>query len=134
MTSLRRAALGLQSRARNELTAEEAWASVCDAIQRWGSYGEPLPASEGGGYREPSSLDALTMRAVKGLGGWKMLCSSEQMGVDRAHFLRIYEGLQRADRDESHMLPAVREAVNRLADKARVPRLADPRELKELEY
>jgi len=126
---LRRTANELTARAHNELTPEEAWVTVCNAIQRWGSYGEPLPAAEGGGYRMPTELDGLMLRAIQGVGGWKALCLSETPGVERAHFLRVYEGLQRADRGEALMLPAVRDVVNRLADKAGVPRCVAPKEL-----
>lgn len=128
VSELRRAVMELEARARGELSAEEAWATVSCAMARWGSYGEPNEYPEYG-YRMPRELDALMLRTIQGLGGWRSLCSSEQPGVERAHFLRIYDGLQRANRGDAYLLPAVRETVNRLADGLRVPRLVAPRDL-----
>ena len=66
----------------------DAWQDVLRAIRLYGSYqeGEAL-----------DSLDETTRKVVKRLG-YKNLCFSEEIQVDRANFRMIYE--QQAERDK----------------------------------
>jgi len=61
-------------------TAAEAWASVEREIRRVGSYGRPT-------FEDP-----VTARVVHAIG-WTTLCASEDIGVERGHFLRLYQEL-----------------------------------------
>lgn len=64
----------------------EAWGEVQDQFRRTGSYGAPV-------FSNP-----MIHKAVSAMGGWVDLCRSEEpTGVIRAHFLRIYEGLQEGE-------------------------------------
>jgi len=58
--------------------ADRAWAEVLDAVRRWGR------------YREPTFSHAAITEAVAGVG-WLAICDSEAIGVERAHFLKLYE-------------------------------------------
>lgn len=60
--------------------ASEAWCEVCSQIGAVGRYGKPH-------FENP-----LAQKAVQALG-WTTLCDSEKIGIERAHFLRIYESL-----------------------------------------
>ena len=75
------------------------------AIRRYGSYRE-VEALE--------SLDELTRATVERLG-YRSLCLSEEIEMDRANFRRVYETLaERKRRDES--MPTT---LKRLAEKHR---------------
>jgi len=60
--------------------AGEAWGEVIKQIGKVGSWGTPVFS------------DPLIRRAVDCLG-WSCLCSSEDIMVERAHFLKIYESI-----------------------------------------
>lgn len=63
-----------------------AWSETQDQIRLIGSYGTP------------SFSNPLIAKTVSAMGGWVDLCRSEEpTGVIRAHFLRIYEGLQESE-------------------------------------
>lgn len=60
----------------------EAWLEVQKQIRDVGS------------YRTPNFSNSLIEKTVSAMGGWVDLCRSEEpVGVERAHFLRIYEAL-----------------------------------------
>lgn len=59
----------------------EAWSAVLKEVSRTGSYGVPK-------FSNP-----LITRAVECIG-WRNICLSENPGIERAHFLKIYEQLQ----------------------------------------
>lgn len=74
----------------------EAWGEVQKEIMRTGA------------YRSPKFNDPVIAKAVDCIG-WQNLCASENHGVDRAHFAKIYEGLLRQAETERRLLPAARE-------------------------
>ena len=59
----------------------DAWQDVLKAISKYGSYDE---------LKALDSLDEVTRRVVKRLG-YRNLCFSEEIQVDRANFRMIYE-------------------------------------------
>lgn len=59
-------------------SAEEAWAQVLAEVRRIGSYGSPQFTCEP------------IRQAVRAIG-WREICQSETLGVERAHFFRTYE-------------------------------------------
>ena len=68
-------------------TAGEAWGIVLKNIQSVGSYGKPE-------FKDPC-----ISRAVECIG-WKNLCLSENIAIERAHFLKIYENLENRSRQQ----------------------------------
>lgn len=68
----------------NRKTAQEAWGEVVREISRVGSYGQPI-------FSTPD-----IKRAVDCIG-WKDICLSETIGVERAHFMRAYDGIVNRD-------------------------------------
>lgn len=123
VAELRSAAAELRARALGIPSPEEAWINVQRAIQRFGWYGETIPAEEGGGWRVPRCLTEQERAAVEGVGGWHTLCHSDNEQADRAHFLRIYGGLVDRERQAATMLPAVENVIARLAGQMRRPML-----------
>jgi len=68
----------------NRKTAAEAWGEVLSEVSRVGSYGAPqFTTSE-------------IHRAIECVG-WRDICLSEQIGVERAHFMRAYDGINERD-------------------------------------
>jgi len=65
----------------------EAWAEVLGAIRIVGSYGSP------------KFSDSLIKKAVNCIG-WRHLCLSENIEIQRAHFLKIYESLSKRENYE----------------------------------
>lgn len=72
----------------------EAWEQVQKAIRNHGIWGETAALE---------SMDELTRRAVQSMG-FKTICLSENPAADRAHFQRIYERLEKAEK-ENRALP-----------------------------
>ncbi|HHY95889.1 MAG TPA: hypothetical protein GX513_12915 [Firmicutes bacterium] len=87
------------------MSGEEAWAIVANAVREYGYYRE-MDARE--------QMPALVEKAVKAIG-WDEICLSEEPGVVRAHFMRLYEAMARREREEitlpadTKALPGVRE-------------------------
>ena len=112
---LRQAAVDLLAQAQDVRSSEEAWVQVQRAIQRWGWYGEPVP---GGGWQVPAMLSGTEKTAIEGLGGWRMICQSDNAPADRAHFLKIHGALVRREQEQTMMLPAVRDVIQTLAGRS----------------
>lgn len=64
----------------NRLSAAEAWGEVICQVESIGYYGKPV-------FSTP-----IIEKAVKCVG-WRNICMSENIGVERAHFMRAYESL-----------------------------------------
>lgn len=79
----------------------EAWESTLRAIRKFGSY-RPQEALE--------SLDPLTRKVVERLG-FRELCMSEKIEVDRANFRMIFEQLVSRQRQDQQMALPLREAI-----------------------
>jgi len=117
VAELREAAGNIVALSRGIRTAEEAWLQVQAAMREYGWYGQSDGA---GGWCVPRMLSELERKAVDALGGWKLLCHSENAPADRAHFLRIYDNLLKREQEKATMLPAVRETVERLVEGRRL--------------
>ena len=110
-SELRQAYFSLDERAAGVPTGDEAWAEVKGLFHRGYS-----------GYRPPTSetfSHPRVEKALQGIGGWRMLCQSENDAADRARFLQAYETHTQRDRELSRMLPGVRQVIEELADRHR---------------
>ena len=76
------------------ISGGEGWSEVMSEISRVGHYGTP------------TFTDAVTERAVSCIG-WKTICISENIGVERAHFLKIYEQLKDRHIKTEKQLPEI---------------------------
>lgn len=94
--------LALSLLTRHEPSADEAWIEVSEAMRKVGSYRVPAWSSE---------RIARTVSAF----GWKDLCAtdSDQLGIIRAQFMRIYEAQRAREHDDRLMLPETRANVER---------------------
>lgn len=88
---------------RNKLTAGEAWAVVLGEVSRTGSYGYPR-------FDDP-----IVAKAVDCIG-WRTICLSTMIGVERSHFIKVYDQLKERDHNERVALPEVTEGFKELAN------------------
>lgn len=95
-----------------ELTAEvrngerqdwgEAWEKVLKAIRRYGLYNQK---------KALDSLDPITRMTVERVG-FRELCLSENIAVDRANFRMIYETMEKREKEHQQLPPQLREAIS----------------------
>lgn len=82
----------------------EAWESVVRAIRYYGSYKEDEALE---------SLDEVTRQTVKQLG-FKNLCFSEELNIERANFRMIYEQNAKRQKERSQLPPKYRELLSKV--------------------
>lgn len=109
IAELRKAAAELQDRLPEP---EEAWEEVLREANRCGDWDTPR-------FSHP-----LIERAVRAVG-FRAIQYSEALGVERAHFLRVYEALRTRAMQERQLSPQARELVSRVAAQLGAP--ATPR-------
>lgn len=112
-------------------TWDEAWEDVMHAIRFFG-YNRRIEALE--------TFDDITRKVVQRIG-WVQLCTSEEIGIERAAFRDIYKALSEKTITEGQIAPAIkkvldatRESHNRTRIAARkagappeTPKLEEPR-------
>lgn len=82
----------------------EAWESVVRAIRYYGSYKEDEALE---------SLDEVTRQTVKQLG-FRNLCFSEEINIERANFRMIYEQNTKRQKERSQLPPKYRELLSKV--------------------
>lgn len=88
-------------------TWSEAWEDVLQAIRIYGSYreGEAL-----------DSLDDATQKAVKAIG-FKKLCWSDNLSIDRAHFRDLYNESAEKTKKQAILPPQITLQIQNLIEK-----------------
>ena len=87
-----------RARKQDRLTSGEAWSMVLSEVRRVGSYGQP-------DFKDP-----LISKAVECVG-WKSICLSETIGVERAHFFKAYDSLDKRESEEQIRLPKMIDGI-----------------------
>lgn len=89
------------------LTSSEAWGEVTSAIRNYGYYreGEAL-----------ASMSPTTAQVVRYMG-WREICMSEDIGVIRGQFLRMYEQIATREQEKQLLPSAMQTEIKKLADK-----------------
>jgi hypothetical protein len=82
----------------------EAWESVLKAIRNYGSYEE---------QKALDSLDETTRKVVRRLG-YRNLCFSEEIQVDRANFRMIYEREQERAKQSAQLPPRLKAIISNM--------------------
>ena len=80
----------------------KAWEEACRAMSRFGR------DRKSEAYK---TLDERTRRVIDRLG-YRNLCMSENIGVDRANFRSIYETLVQRDKEMSKLSPQIQEMLS----------------------
>lgn len=76
------------------VTPEEAWEKVILAVKKFGY------------YRQDEAFQSFTnpiKRAVKAIG-WQNICMSENIGIERANFFKMYNAFEK-DKQEQYIMP-----------------------------
>lgn len=116
---IRSCAFDLLDRESGVPTAWDAWSEVCKRI------------GDNGYVSVPEFTHPLIKRTVDAVGGWLVLCMSENAVADRARFVQAYETFSRRERAQSRMLPQVRQILElasgekQLAVEAKIGECAD---------
>ena len=84
--------------------AGDAWGEVNDAIRNYGYYRQAEALTS---MREPVRLAVQRM-------GWRDSCMSENGMADRAHFLRIYESMEKRTREQNLLPAALKETIAKI--------------------
>ncbi len=68
-----------------------------DALDAWGEVIEQIGTM--GSYGTPNFSNAETLKVVKSIGGWKMLCTTEtaKIGIHREAFLKAFKILRQRE-------------------------------------
>ena len=82
----------------------DAWQDVLSAMAKYGSYQE---------QKALDSLDETTRRVVKRLG-FRNLCMSEEIQVDRANFRMIYEQEQQREKQDAQLPPKLKALITNM--------------------
>jgi hypothetical protein len=108
IAEIREACIDIQTGAREFPTAYEAWDQVCTAIRRYGFYrgGEALNSLE---------TNPLIWKSIDSIGGWRMLCQSDNPVADRARFVDAYTIFLKRATEETYTLPVVTELARQLS-------------------
>lgn len=105
---LRQAYFALSEQAAGIPSAPEAWSEVMQLFRRgFSRYNAPTPAD----VSHPRIF-----KALEGIGGWRVLCNSDNAAADRARYLQAYETYTGRERETARMLPEVRAAVRQVGD------------------
>ncbi len=87
------------------MTAADAWGEVVQAIRRYGYY----RAEEA-----LASMSPETARVVRSIG-WQEICMSEEPGVIRGQFLKMYQQVAEREQKEKLLPQGLREDIQRIA-------------------
>jgi hypothetical protein len=90
-----------------QVTSSEAWGEVTRAIRNYGYYreGEAL-----------ASMSPITAQLVRYMG-WREICMSEDIGVIRGQFLRMYEQIATREQEKQLLSPTMQTEIKKLAKK-----------------
>ena len=92
IAELRQAAFDLLEAGSPLPEGHEAWQTVLSEVERVGHAGKPE-------FDSP-----LIAKAVETLG-WRTICLSDNVSIERAHFMQVYSGLVAKERDLLRQLP-----------------------------
>jgi hypothetical protein len=103
IAEIREACVNMQTGANRFPTAFDAWCQVQKAIRDIGS------------YKYPTFENPLIEKSINGIGGWKLLCLSENQTADRARFIEAYDIFLKRATEDTYTLPEVADLTKRLS-------------------
>lgn len=90
----------------DKLDISEAWGEVVKAMQTHGSYSE---------IEALKSMNPTTKKVVKYMG-WREICLSENLGVIRGQFLRMYETVAARERQDRLLPESFKKDIKQIAE------------------
>ena len=106
IADIRRQAMEIATPPEDRIDAAEAWGEVERAIRQYGY------------YREAEALASMSPRVAKVVKylGWQEICLSEEPGVVRGQFLKMYTQVAEREQKERLLPAALKEDIKRLSD------------------
>ena len=90
-----------------QVTSSEAWGEVTRAIRNYGYYREEEALA---------SMSPITAQLVRYMG-WREICMSEDIGVIRGQFLRMYEQIATREQEKQLLSTTMQTEIKKLAKK-----------------
>lgn len=91
----------------DRVTKPEAWGEVIRAVKKYGHY----RAKEA-----IASMSPATAQVVRCIG-WSEICLTEEPGVIRAHFLKMYDQIAAREQEKQLLSPTMQTEIKKLAKK-----------------
>jgi hypothetical protein len=113
IAEVRKAAIELKNP--HLLSSAEAWEEVNQALDRYGYYDQA---------RAMESMSPLTARVVRAIG-FSRFCLSNNLSVERGHFIRLYEELAKQEQSKLLLPERIKEQIKQIG----VPRIAEKNKL-----
>lgn len=106
IADVRKRAVEIMTPPEDQIDGVEAWGEVMRAIKHYGY------------YREAEAMESMSPKAAKVAKymGWQEICHSEQTGVIRGQFLKMYEIVANRERQDRLLPLDMREEIQRLAE------------------
>ncbi len=105
-----------------QIDPAEAWGEVERAIRYYGSYREEEALA---------SMSPAVARVVKYIG-WREICLSEEPGVLRGQFLKMYQQLQERERKEALLPPDLKNEIQQISQQRAIKALESGTNIKHL--
>jgi len=90
-----------------QVTSSEAWGEVTRAIRNYGYYREEEALA---------SMSPITAQLVRYMG-WREICLSEDLGVVRGQFLKMYQQVAEREHKEQLLPVTLRDDIKKIASK-----------------
>lgn len=122
IAEIRKQAIEIATSPEDKIGPAEAWGEVERAIRLYGSYMEEEALS---------SMSPAVARVVKYIG-WREICLSEEPGVVRGQFLKMYQQLQERERKEALLPPDLKNEIQQISQQRAIKALESGTNIKHL--
>ncbi len=114
IADIRKRAVEIMTPLKDQVDAAEAWGEVEKAIRLYGY------------YSEAEALASMSPRVAKVVRyiGWREICLSEEPGVVRGQFLKMYQQVAEREQKEKLLPQGLRNEIQRLAAKINMKAIA----------
>jgi hypothetical protein len=122
IAEIRKQAMEIATSPEDKIGSAEAWGEVERAIRLYGYYNEAEALK---------SMSPQTAKVVKYIG-WREICLSEEPGVVRGQFLKMYEQLQERERKEALLPPDLKNEIQQISQQRAIKALESGTNIKHL--
>ena len=114
ISDVRKRAMEIMTPPEEKIDAAEAWGEVEQAIRYFGS------------YREVEALASMSPRVAKVVRwiGWREICLSEEPGVVRGQFLKMYQQVTEREQKEKLLPKNLQNEIQKIAGKMNIKVIA----------
>lgn len=110
IADIRKAATEIMTPEEQKIDAATAWGEVTRAISIYGFY-RPEEAL--------ASMSPITARVVRFMN-WQELCLSENQGVTRGQFIKMFESVSKRESQDKLLPPAIKQQIAEIGDNMRM--------------